>query len=297
MAVIETIGDAALRAVLDEHADAIRVCGKRTIEAVLEIGRRLTEAKKILGRGNWVPWLEREFDWSEDTAERFIALHVLRGQFPQVAEIRIPISGLYLLALPSTPPEAVVTVITKAYDGERVGVAGVRTAIAEAKGTSLDKDAEIDALAKKPEDEQASLAERAKAGEKVTARKHAPEQSASEQSELAQRAEAGEPVTAREALRIPPGDHSFRGWKKWFEQVWPLVPVPRADGWTRKQKDEARELINRLADEFVAKLAIDDDIDAAVMPLPDTPARVRAAKAKRAEEAANRKARRVLRRL
>jgi ParB/RepB/Spo0J family partition protein len=42
--------------------------------------------------------------------------------------------------------------------------------LADIKGTSLDKGEEIDALAKRPENEQIALAERAKAGEKVTAK-------------------------------------------------------------------------------------------------------------------------------
>jgi hypothetical protein len=119
--------------ILDEHAEAIRACGKRTIEAVLEIGCRLAEAKKLLGHGNWLPWLQREFDWSEDTAERFIALHALRRQIPQLAELSIPLSGLYLLASPSTPPEVVEAIVAKTQDGEKVGVTEIKAAIHGAK--------------------------------------------------------------------------------------------------------------------------------------------------------------------
>jgi hypothetical protein len=81
---------AALQAVIDEHAEAIRAHAKRTITNILEIGRRLAEVKRSLGYGNWLSWLEREFRWSEDTAERFIALHALQRQIPNVSELSLP---------------------------------------------------------------------------------------------------------------------------------------------------------------------------------------------------------------
>jgi len=33
----------------------------RPIRDIIEIGRRLTDAKAIAGHGNWLPWLEKEF--------------------------------------------------------------------------------------------------------------------------------------------------------------------------------------------------------------------------------------------
>jgi Protein of unknown function (DUF3102) len=90
---------------LAEHAEAIRAYGKRTVQSVLAIGRHLAEVKQLLGHGNWLSWLEQEFNWSEDTAERLIAVYKLQRQ--------IPFSGLYLLAAPSTPPEAIEVVVAK----------------------------------------------------------------------------------------------------------------------------------------------------------------------------------------
>jgi hypothetical protein len=94
-------------------------------------------------------------------------------------------------------------------------------------------------------------------------------------------------------------DHSFRGFMTSFELAWRMVPTPCADAWTRKQKDEARELINRSADELVAKLAFDDGSDAAALPPPITEifSEVRVAKRAREEKAISLKARRTLRRL
>ena len=124
---------AAQQGVIDQHAEAIRILGKRTVHDIIEIGRRLAEVKKQIGRGSFLPWIEREFGWSEDTAERFIALHALQRQLPQVAELNLPFSGLYALASPSTPLEAVKAVVVRAEDGERVSVAEVKATIQEVK--------------------------------------------------------------------------------------------------------------------------------------------------------------------
>jgi hypothetical protein len=119
--------------ILNEHADAIRACARRTVHDIIEIGRHLAEAKKMVGHGNFLPWIEREFAWSEDTAERLIAVYALQRQIPHVAELSLPFSGLYLLAAPSTPPEAVEVIVAKAEDGERVNVAEIKATITEAK--------------------------------------------------------------------------------------------------------------------------------------------------------------------
>jgi hypothetical protein len=48
----------------------------------------------------------------------------------------LPISALYLLAAPSTPPEAVETVIERATTGEKVTGAEVKKVVHEAKSKS-----------------------------------------------------------------------------------------------------------------------------------------------------------------
>jgi hypothetical protein len=112
--------------ILAEHAAAIRRLGKRVVADVIEIGRRLTECKPIIGHGYWLPWLKREFGWSADTAERFIQVSTLSDQIPQIAEFHIPLSGLYLLAAPSTPPKARAEIIERAETGEKISVKSVR---------------------------------------------------------------------------------------------------------------------------------------------------------------------------
>ena len=110
---------------LVEHVAEIRRLGTRVIGDLVEIGLRLTKCKKIVGHGRWLPWLKQEFDWSEDKAERLIALAAMRKQIPQIAEFQIPLSALYALARPSTPKEARDEIIKRAKAGEKITVTKV----------------------------------------------------------------------------------------------------------------------------------------------------------------------------
>ena len=90
---------------LDRHAEAIRAAGKRAVSNIFRIGRHLIEAKDLCGHGKWSAWLDNEFGWSADTAERYM-------QTARMIENRnvrnlpdLSISRVYLLARPSTTEE------------------------------------------------------------------------------------------------------------------------------------------------------------------------------------------------
>jgi hypothetical protein len=119
--------------VLAENAEEIRKLGKRAGADVIEIGRRLTETKKICGHGNWLPWLQREFGWTDRHALKCMQVYELSLKSENFSDLRIPISGLYLLAASSTPPEAVDEVIQRAKSGERLMHAEIKGKIHEIK--------------------------------------------------------------------------------------------------------------------------------------------------------------------
>ena len=48
---------------------------KRGTEDVIQIGRLLRSAKKEVGHGEFLPWLEKEFSLSDKSAERYMAAH------------------------------------------------------------------------------------------------------------------------------------------------------------------------------------------------------------------------------
>jgi hypothetical protein len=102
---------AAADPVLAEHADAIRALGRQTIENVIEIGRRLTEAKQIVGHGGWLVWLEREFGWTDRTALNFMRVYELNGKSETISDLDLPLRALYVLAAPSTPESATTEIL------------------------------------------------------------------------------------------------------------------------------------------------------------------------------------------
>jgi hypothetical protein len=145
--------EAALGPVLAEHADAIKALGKRIIADLIEIGRRLCECKAILGHGNWLPWLEREFGWSDDTALNFMRAHEL-AKFRNFTDLSLPPSALYLLARPSTP-ETIRDEILARAETERLSHSEVKQLIDQSRGiksaTPLDELRKL--IARMPDDD------------------------------------------------------------------------------------------------------------------------------------------------
>src|ERR1700704_5161966 len=57
---------------------------------IIEIGRRLSAAKGIAGHGGWLPWLEREFGWSDDTAINYMNVAALDTKSRTVRDLDLP---------------------------------------------------------------------------------------------------------------------------------------------------------------------------------------------------------------
>ena len=85
---------------------------------IIEIGRLLVETKARCGHGNWLPWLKREFEWSERTATEFMRYY----EFSKSEDVgrfeRLDVSSLYLLAARSTPQKARQAVRARIEAGE-----------------------------------------------------------------------------------------------------------------------------------------------------------------------------------
>jgi hypothetical protein len=77
-------------------------------------------ARDLCGHGGWLPWLEKEFDWSEMTATRYMNLYALSLKSNTVLDLDFPLGALYLLAARSTPPEVVDNIIERAEAGEEI---------------------------------------------------------------------------------------------------------------------------------------------------------------------------------
>jgi hypothetical protein len=85
---------------------------------IVEIGRHLLEAKQRVGHGHYLAWIEREFQWGERTAQRYVMVAEEFSNTTRVSDLSF--RGLLLLAGDSTPPEVRDEVIERA--GEARGL-------------------------------------------------------------------------------------------------------------------------------------------------------------------------------
>ena len=84
-----------------QHADEIRKLGRQTLDNHIEIGRRLFKVKRLVGHRNWLPWLEREFGWTDRTARNYVRAYKLFKQSKlkpeNVSDLKLPVSVFYKL--------------------------------------------------------------------------------------------------------------------------------------------------------------------------------------------------------
>jgi hypothetical protein len=118
---------------LNEHAGVIRMRARRAVGDIVEIGNRLITCRDRIrekyGHGNWYPWLEKNFGWSVDTADRYMHIAEL-GESRNLRDLDMPVSSLYLLAAPSTPEEVRDEIFDRAEAGERISATEAKKAIA-----------------------------------------------------------------------------------------------------------------------------------------------------------------------
>ena len=98
--------------------------------AILEIGRRLIEAKAQLSHGEWLPWLEEKVEFSEVTAQRFMRL-AREYENPSLVTGLGASKALILLALPASEREEFVA--------EKHQVNGVEKSVLEMSKRELEK--------------------------------------------------------------------------------------------------------------------------------------------------------------
>jgi hypothetical protein len=118
---------------LTRYATEIRSLRKQVSSDIIEIGRMLVESKKLVGHGNWLEWLEREFQWTDDTALNYMRVHDLAKNRNFRDLSHIPLSGLFLLAAPSTPETAKQEAISRAEAGEPIPLNTVKEIVGRAK--------------------------------------------------------------------------------------------------------------------------------------------------------------------
>jgi hypothetical protein len=63
--------------------------------SVFDIGKLLIEARDACDHGDWGDWLDQEFDWSHDTAARYMAASRLADKFRTVRNLKVPKRIIY----------------------------------------------------------------------------------------------------------------------------------------------------------------------------------------------------------
>ena len=107
-------------ATIAEHAEAIRTLRRQMAVDVVAIGEHLHAVKAELDHGEFGPWLEAEFGWSQDTANRFMRCHTVFGKIRNLRNLEFDASALYVLSATACPDDATAEAIELAKKGEHI---------------------------------------------------------------------------------------------------------------------------------------------------------------------------------
>lgn len=99
-------------------------------QAIIEIGKRLNEAKAQLSHGEWLPWLREKVDISERSAQDFMRLAREYSKSAEIADLGAS-KALALLALPVSERER--------FAAEKHEVDGVEKSVADMTTKELKK--------------------------------------------------------------------------------------------------------------------------------------------------------------
>jgi hypothetical protein len=130
------------RVVIQQLTREIRADLRYIIAIVWQIGGKLAVVRSQIKPWQFTAWLKAEFDWSRSTAYNFISVY---RSFPDLSRpnfgrLDIPLSALYLLAAPSTPPEIRSHFLDLALAGVRISRKAVREFIQASKAIPINRD-------------------------------------------------------------------------------------------------------------------------------------------------------------
>jgi hypothetical protein len=117
---------------LADHANEIRRLGRRVVEDVIAIGHHLIAAKALCGHGHWLEWVKDELKWDESSAKRYMRV-AEASKSRNLSDLSVPVSAIFLLTAPSTPPEAIDEVAARIARGGRLKLSDVAEVVGEIK--------------------------------------------------------------------------------------------------------------------------------------------------------------------
>ena len=129
--------DANSRNLVRERTQTIKSCLRRAAKDIWKVGQSLDQVRSCLQYGQFVAWLEAEFEWTPRTAYNFIHVFEAFPDLENFSKLNAAASALYLLASPATPPEIRDEFFKRAISGEKVTHKNVQKTIQASK--NLDK--------------------------------------------------------------------------------------------------------------------------------------------------------------
>lgn len=133
------------RTIVWQRTSEIKSLMRLTAENIINIGQKLTEVKEQLEHGTFQSWLRTEFEWSEQTARQFMQVYRWSRTLENKNFVfsQLGTSALYLLAAPSTPPEARKEVLDLVEIGEKVTYTRTKTIVDRYKNLLTTAEADI----------------------------------------------------------------------------------------------------------------------------------------------------------
>lgn len=116
-----------------EVAAVVRLMHRRTMQAILDMGRELISVKESLGHGRFGDWLEAEFGAVARTARNYMMAADRFGDKAEIVSV-LPPATVYALASPSTPETTRAQVIERLSSGDTITSAEVGDLIRASRG-------------------------------------------------------------------------------------------------------------------------------------------------------------------
>ena len=115
-----------------QEAQIIKMKMKRSVQDILDAGKRLHAVKKKLPHGYFKNWIETELGCHYTTGVNLMRVaHVFGNNEEKIAQMGVAPSILYFLATPNTPKRAREKVIQLIEDGEKVSYAETKKIVKE----------------------------------------------------------------------------------------------------------------------------------------------------------------------
>lgn len=215
-------------------------------QAVIEIGKRLIEAKAQLKHGEWLPWLSEKVEFSETSAQRFMQLAREYGNTSLVGDLGTS-KALALLALPASEREN--------FASEKHVVNGEEKSVAEMSKRELEEAIRQRKLAELERDKaRRELDEQCKANEEAAAEAQKAQEAAeaaraevenAQGTALAAQERAAELERELKALREKPVDVAVQTVDASEEQIAEAVAEAKKDA-----EAEKTEALGKKAEEL-----------------------------------------------